>query len=300
MEHRDADENELFELASDLRKASVEVRNRYQKTNDRVDGLAARFDDFEQRAARRGSGDGWEPRSLGRTVVDSEQFKNFRDVMGRSGRIRIPVPGLMLKMIITAENSGGPLIPNGQACGSRPAAADAYDRSLAPGAGPDDVEVSRVCQRDGLHEQRERRLRRRLEAGIDYQYELETAPVRTVAHWIPASKQALDDAPALQSQIDSSLRYGLALAEETELLFGDGTGEHLFGLVPQATAFDTAGLINELEHRRWPIFSCRPLPRRAGIAAGDRHRPEHDRLVPASRPQGRRGPLSSAPGRLRL
>lgn len=37
--------------------------------------------------------------------------------------------------------------------------------------------------------------------------------------------------------IDSELRYGLALAEEAQLLFGDGTGANLTGLVPAATAF---------------------------------------------------------------
>lgn len=69
-------------------------------------------------------------------------------------------------------------------------------------------------------------------------FDLQTAPVRTIAHFIKASVQVLDDVPALQSYIDTRLRYGLALVEETELLSGDGTGQHLLGLIPQATPFD--------------------------------------------------------------
>ena len=36
------------------------------------------------------------------------------------------------------------------------------------------------------------------------------------------------------------MRYGLKYAEEQEILFGDGTGAHLHGIVPQASAFNPA------------------------------------------------------------
>jgi HK97 family phage major capsid protein len=70
-------------------------------------------------------------------------------------------------------------------------------------------------------------------------FDIETAPVRTIAHWTKTSRQILDDAPQLQSTVDSELRYGLSLAEEQEILFGDGTGQHILGVVAQATAYDT-------------------------------------------------------------
>lgn len=73
----------------------------------------------------------------------------------------------------------------------------------------------------------------------DITYELATTPVRTVAHWIPASKQIFDDAPQLASLINGRLIYGLRIVEEQQILFGDGTGQNLLGIVPQATAYDT-------------------------------------------------------------
>jgi Phage capsid family len=54
------------------------------------------------------------------------------------------------------------------------------------------------------------------------------------------SRQLVDDAPMLQSSIDGEMRYGLSLAEERELIFGDGTAQHILGIVPQATAYETA------------------------------------------------------------
>jgi HK97 family phage major capsid protein len=73
-----------------------------------------------------------------------------------------------------------------------------------------------------------------------FTWDLATAPVRTVAHWIRATRQVLDDVPLLRSYIDGRLRYGLAYTEETQLLLGDGTGQNLLGLIPQATAYNTA------------------------------------------------------------
>jgi HK97 family phage major capsid protein len=71
-------------------------------------------------------------------------------------------------------------------------------------------------------------------------FTLQSAAVRTLAHFIKASVQVLDDVPMLQSYIDTRLRTGLQIVEEDQLLTGDGTGQNLFGLIPQATAFDTA------------------------------------------------------------
>lgn len=61
--------------------------------------------------------------------------------------------------------------------------------------------------------------------------------VTTISHWIPASKQVLDDFGQLRSFIDNKLMYGLKLKEETEILSGDGLGTHLTGLTSQATAY---------------------------------------------------------------
>lgn len=65
------------------------------------------------------------------------------------------------------------------------------------------------------------------------------SPVRTIAHWIMASKQVLADVPQLQSYIDTRLRFGLEIVEENQILAGDGSGQNLLGIIPQATPFDT-------------------------------------------------------------
>lgn len=71
----------------------------------------------------------------------------------------------------------------------------------------------------------------------DIEFATQITPVTTIAHMFKASKQILDDFAQLQSTVDAEMRYGLKYVEEQEILFGDGTGAHLKGIVPQASAF---------------------------------------------------------------
>lgn len=72
----------------------------------------------------------------------------------------------------------------------------------------------------------------------DLSFELKTTTVKTIAHWFRASKQVLADIPLLQSYINGRAIYGLKYKEEEQLIAGDGTGQNLLGLIPQATVFD--------------------------------------------------------------
>jgi HK97 family phage major capsid protein len=69
-------------------------------------------------------------------------------------------------------------------------------------------------------------------------FSLSNAPVVTIAHWIPASRQVLADADFLQGHISGRLLYGLKLEEDIELLTGDGGAGKLRGLNTAATAFN--------------------------------------------------------------
>lgn len=65
------------------------------------------------------------------------------------------------------------------------------------------------------------------------------ADVQTIATWIPASRQVLDDFTELMGFIETSLPYYVDLAEELQLLSGSGAGVDLKGLITSATAFST-------------------------------------------------------------
>jgi hypothetical protein len=69
---------------------------------------------------------------------------------------------------------------------------------------------------------------------MDVTYTLVTESVKTVAHWIPASRQILADASMLRGRINDRLMYGLKFAEEYHFLYGDGSSRELQGILTDA------------------------------------------------------------------
>jgi len=73
-----------------------------------------------------------------------------------------------------------------------------------------------------------------------YNWQSASGSIRTIAHFIRISKQALNDVPFLTGTIDHRMTYGLKVKEESQILSGDGTGVNLNGILTQATAYNTA------------------------------------------------------------
>lgn len=63
-----------------------------------------------------------------------------------------------------------------------------------------------------------------------FTFERDTTNVKTIAHWIPATKRSLSDASQIRTLIDTFLVYGLEQELEDQILSGDGTGENFLGL----------------------------------------------------------------------
>lgn len=59
----------------------------------------------------------------------------------------------------------------------------------------------------------------------------ETAVVKTIAHWIPATKRALSDAAQVRTLIDNFLEYGLEEELEDQMVSGSGSGENFTGIL---------------------------------------------------------------------
>src|SRR5690606_13677489 len=77
-------------------------------------------------------------------------------------------------------------------------------------------------------------------AESDLTFEPSEVPVRTIAHIIKASKQAIDDQPVLAEFVERRMLHGVAMAEEDQLINGDGTGYNSSGLINDATAYNKA------------------------------------------------------------
>jgi HK97 family phage major capsid protein len=62
-------------------------------------------------------------------------------------------------------------------------------------------------------------------------FDQKTDAVSKIAHWLPVTEELLEDVPAMMSYIDARLRLGVQLAEEDQLLNGNGTPPNLLGIM---------------------------------------------------------------------
>jgi HK97 family phage major capsid protein len=63
-----------------------------------------------------------------------------------------------------------------------------------------------------------------------FEFERESTDVKNIANWMPITKRALADVAQIRTLIDNFLTYNLEEVLETEVMTGDGTGEHFLGL----------------------------------------------------------------------
>lgn len=65
-------------------------------------------------------------------------------------------------------------------------------------------------------------------------FDRETANMKVLSHWIPASRQVLRNKSMLRQHIDTRLFEGLSLSEEKQILYGDDSSDQLQGILTHA------------------------------------------------------------------
>lgn len=197
-----------------------------------LEEIKNRVSDLEQKATKPFGGAGEPVKNFGQQIAENEQFKTYVK-NGSNGSIR-----LELKAITTAAGSAGGMIVSQReneivALPKRP---DIIIRDL----------LTVVPITTGSVDYPKQTTRQNNVAAVpegttkpysNYGWSRVTAPVRTLAHLAKLTRQAMDDAPRLQAEVDAEMRYGLAIGEDAQILNGDGTGENLLGLLAQATVY---------------------------------------------------------------
>jgi len=93
-------------------------------------------------------------------------------------------------------------------------------------------------------------------------YQAMTTNVHTMAHWIPITNNALNDAPQIRGIINSRLLLGLTLTLETQIVSGDGTGENFTGILNAGIGNQPLGTDSTLD----AVFKARTMVRVVGHA----------------------------------
>jgi HK97 family phage major capsid protein len=210
----------------------------------KLGALTTQLGDIEQKMARRTNGSADELKTLGQMVVDSDQVKAMLNGnLKRGDKAHVSVDMKTISNLTTGTTLLGSTVssttslvmPDRQAMVNLPDRRLTVRDLITPGQTSSNAieypvetsfQNSAAVVAEGIKK-----------AQSDVAFDLRSTPVRTIAHFMKASRQIMDDAPMLQTYIDGRLRYGLGFVEEAELLYGDGTGQHLFGIIPQASTY---------------------------------------------------------------
>jgi len=219
------------ELKAQAEASGKDVKAAVQKTNELAEslaGISSQILDIEQNMAENVRNGNAPVESLGEMVIKSDAFKEY--AQGNSSKFTIQANTIIGQDGSPLENSGTIVEPQRL-------------NGIVPGASRmlkiADILPQGTTTSNMVEYTRELLL---TNAAAEHNegvaspestltFELATAPVKTISTIIKASKQVLDDAPALQSYIDIRLRYAVDFKVDAQLLNGNGTTPNISGIL---------------------------------------------------------------------
>lgn len=214
-----------------------EIDEQLTRLNE-LGGMKAEIAELQQKSVRAGSDNEPRQKSAGYKFIENDDVKSFMANPQSGKRVGMEVKAIISALTADANGSAGDLLEPLRVGMVNPVVRRMTVRDLlTPGrTGQPSIQYPKetgftnsaatVSETSGPTKPQS-----------EIKFDIVTTSVTTIAHWVLATRQILDDAPMLQSYIDGRLRYGLAYVEENQLLNGGGTGTDLNGIYTQATAF---------------------------------------------------------------
>ena len=224
------------QLSAQTKEAVDKIATEFNALTEANKSLKASLGDLEQHVAQMPLANAKNViETVGGQVVSSEALKAFSASIEGNKRLSIPVKAALLSVNVPGTIVAPDRLPG---IDQQPKQRLFIRDLIAPGR----TESNTIywVQQTGFTNNAATVAENTKKPYSDITFAEKITPVRTIAHLFKAAKQILDDMPQLQSTIDAELRYGLKYVVEQEILFGDGTGTHLNGIVPQASAYAAA------------------------------------------------------------
>lgn len=219
-------------------KLTAEMSEKLDASAKEAEKLADRMVEIEQQMAE-GVQKGTTPvETLGQSILKTESFKDFQS--GKTNKFTADVQANTItgQEGSPAENTDT-LVPADRLTGIVPLAYRALRISdVLPQGTTNSNSVEYTKELSNTNNAAET-AEGATKPESEITYELADAKVRTIAHWIKASKQVLEDSAALESHINTRMRHGILQRLDSQLLNGDGTGQNISGMAASGnnTAF---------------------------------------------------------------
>lgn len=226
-------------------KVAGETRAELVALAEKHGALASQLTAIEQKLADGTDGDTPAVQTVGEQVMASDQYKAFME--GRASRIRVEVKNTILGEGGSPQDPTDTIVPSQRLPGI---VAGAFRALRLLDALPRGVTNSNLVEY--TRELAYTNAAAETAEGVakpqsSLTFELVQDPVRTIAHWLKVSKQALSDAPALQSYIDRRLRHGVENRLEYQVVNGNGTSPNLSGILASGNYTSFSAVAGESE-----------------------------------------------------
>lgn len=233
------------ETHSKTANSIMAVEKKIEQYEAELKGISDQFKKFETEAGRAGFNGGQPPqerKSIGQKFVETDAFKNIvQNGYNASMELKSFFPSARKDLDSSATSFGVGLLPERIPEVFTPPKRDLKIRDLMNVQGTTSNAISYVVE-TGFTNNAGIAPEKSLKPTSDLTFDLETASVKTIAHWIPASRQIVADAPQVMNYVDNRLTYGLAYTEESQLLWGDGTGDNILGIMTNPNIQNVGGI----------------------------------------------------------
>ncbi|WP_221982157.1 phage major capsid protein [Rhizobium laguerreae] len=216
---------------------STSLKEKADEALVKMNTLQEQVSEMEQRLAR-GTGDGKDgEKSIGEQFTEDQKVKEFLGQKMPRGRVDLTVKATITSATTNAAGSVGAALQATRLPGvvELPQRRMTVRDLLTPGRM--DQNALEYVQEKVFNNNAGMVAEGAAKPQSDIQLELKSTTAKVIAHHFKASRQIMEDLAQLRSLIDNRGFYGLAFKEESQLLNGDGTGQNLLGIIPQATAF---------------------------------------------------------------
>ena len=222
-------------------KLSQDAKEAADVAMTKLNELRAQVEELEQKATRKAGADEADHRSLGHQFVESKGFKDLAESPSQRGKADMQLKATITLATTDTLGAAGDTVQVTRVAGivappeRRMTVRDLITPGRMDGNALEYVKETGFVNNAGMVAEAAAKPQ------SDLKFDLVSTTAKVVAHYVKASRQILSDSSMLASYIDGRLRYGLAFKEEQQLLNGDGTGQNLLGIIPQATAYAAPG-----------------------------------------------------------
>jgi HK97 family phage major capsid protein len=225
---------------------STEQKGKADETITKMNVLNEQLSTLEQKVLEGAKGAPAIAKSMGEMFIGDDKVKQFLAQANPRGRVDFQTKATLTSLTTNADGSVGDAIQATRVPGILPlpqrrmTVRDLLSQGQMDGSTLEYVKETGFTNNAGM-----------VAEGVakpqsDIKLDLMSTSAKVIAHYMKASRQVLSDVAQLQSIINNRLLYGLAYKEEGQLLNGDGTGQNLLGIIPQATAYAPALALADL------------------------------------------------------